>query len=186
MIKINLLPQEMVRRKKIGSFIIFVSMCGLLGILICIFLFFPIIKEVELTQSQLTLVKGEVSQCQSRLSELKKLENERVELRSRLEAIKGLAIDRGYWPRVLYTISKSLPPNIWLTRLNKAVQGKEDILIIEGSSLTQTVDIARFIENLNNSPLLREVRFLTLSKRMIGGTEVSDFKISCKLMKSAR
>ncbi len=184
MIKVNLLPPEMVRRKRIGSFAIFVSICGLLGILISIFLFLPITKEVELTQSKLTSVKKEVSRYQSVLGELKKLENERTELRSRLEAISSLAVNHSYWPEVLYVISKSLPPNIWLTRLNKATQEGEDLLIIEGSSLTQAVDIAKFMKNLSNCSLFKEVRFLTLSKRIMEGREIADFKISCKLIKS--
>jgi len=184
MIKINLLPERMLRRRRVLPFITFVIILSLLGILLCVFLFSPITKEVKLVTTQLASVQKEVQQNQLALSKLRMWEKEKINLRSHLEAIESLTINQPRWPELLYTISKSLPRTIWLSMIRKDVQGGEDAIVIEGNGLNQAVDIAIFMKNLSNSPIFESVRFSDISQKRINGKEVTEFKINCKLRKN--
>jgi len=184
MIKINLLPERMLRRRRVLPFITFVIILSLLGILICVFLFSPITKEVKLVTTQLASVQKEVQQNQLALSKLRMWEKEKINLQSHLEAIESLTINQPQWPELLYTISKSLPKTVWLSMIRKDVQGGEDAIVIEGNGLNQAVDIAIFMKNLSNSPILESVRFSDISRKRINGKEVTEFKINCKLRKN--
>jgi len=184
MIKINLLPERMLRRRRVLPFITFVIILSLLGILICVFLFSPITKEVKLVTTQLASVQKEVQQNQLALSKLRMWEKEKINLQSHLEAIESLTINQPQWPELLYTISKSLPKTVWLSMIRKDVQGGEDAIVIEGNGLNQAVDIAIFMKNLSNSPIFESVRFSDISRKRINGKEVTEFKINCKLRKN--
>ena len=181
MIEINLLPAKVMQRRKMWSFVIFVAVSGLLVIFACIFFFFSIKEEVKSAQIELAWVRERVNEYQPMLKELQELKSKRFELVSRLSAIKDLIVNQLPWSLVLYEISKSLPDSIWLTELTKTIQGKEQIITIQGCSLDETVAIGRFMENLSKSSLFEEIAVSNMSKSVIGETKVMDFRISCKL-----
>ncbi len=181
MIEINLLPAKVLQRRKMWSFVIFVAVSGLLVIFACIFFFFSIKEEVKSAQIELARVRKRVNEYQPMLKELQELKSKRLELVSRLSAIKDLVMDQLPWSLVLYEISKSLPDSIWLTELTKTIQGKEQVIAIQGYSLDETVDIGRFMENLSKSFLFEEIAVSNMSRSIIKETEVMDFRISCRL-----
>ncbi len=181
MIEINLLPAKVMQRRKMWSFVIFVAVSGLLVIFACIFFFFSIKEEVKSAQMELARVRERVNEYQPMLKELQGLKSKRLELVSRLSAIKDLIVNQLPWPLVLYEISKSLPDSIWLTELTKTIQGKEQVIAIQGYSLDETVDIGRFVESLSRSFLFEEIAVSNMSRSIIKETEVMDFRISCRL-----
>lgn len=181
MIEINLLPAKVLQRRKMWSFVIFVAVSGLLVIFACIFFFFSIKEEVKSAQIELAWVRERVNEYQPILKELQELKSKRLELVSRLSAIRDLIVNQLPWPLVLYEISKSLPDSIWLTELTKTIQGKEQVIAIQGYSLDKTVDIGRFVENLSRSFLFEEIAVSNMSRSIIEETEVMDFRISCRL-----
>jgi len=181
MIEINLLPTKVLQRRKMWSFVIFVAVSGLLVIFACSFFFFSIKEEVKSAQIELAWVRERVNEYQPMLKELQELKSKRLELVSRLSAIKDLIMGQLPWPLVLYEISKSLPDSIWLTELTKTIQGKEQVIAIQGYSLDETVDIGRFVESLSRSFLFEEIAVSNMSRSIIEETEVMDFRISCRL-----
>lgn len=181
MIEINLLPAKVLQRRKMWSFVIFVAVSGLLVIFACIFFFFSIKEEVKSAQMELARVRERVNEYQPMLKELQELKSKRLELVPRLSAIKGLVMGQLPWPLILYEISKSLPDSIWLTELAKTIQGKEQVITIQGCSLDKTVDIGRFVESLSRSFLFEEIAVSNMSRSIIKEAEVMDFRISCRL-----
>jgi len=181
MIEINLLPPEILRQKKIKDFLLFVIISVFPVILICILFSFSLKEVARSVQRELTWSREKVSEYQPALKELEELKNKKVALQYRLSIIRDLVVNRSPWPLVLYEISNSLPDSIWLTRLAKNVQGKEQIITIEGFSLNQTVDIGKFVENLNKSSLFEEIAISVVSKSNIGKTEVMGFTIGGKI-----
>ena len=181
MIEINLLPAKVMQRRKMWSFVIFVAVSGLLVIFACIFFFFSIKEEVKSAQIELAWVRERVNEYQPMLKELQELKSKRLELVSRLSAIKDLVMGQLPWSLVLYEISKSLPDSIWLTELTKTIQGKEQVIAIQGYSLDETVDIGRFVESLSRSFLFEEIAVSNMSRSIIEETEVMDFRINCRL-----
>ncbi len=185
MIRINLLPRELIDKKKVGGFIVFVSICTLFTILICVLLFLPLRDRIQAAKRQLEIEKLAVGKYRPILQKLEELKREESKLQARLNTIENLIISRSPWSQVLYEISRALPEKIWLTELTKEPQEKEQIITIHGSSLSKTIDIGKFMENLTRSPLFAEVALLMMTKRTIDKREVMDFTINCKLKEPA-
>jgi type IV pilus assembly protein PilN len=181
LIRINLLPRELIEKKKIGAFVVFVSISSLFSVLICVLLFLPLRDELQAAKRRLELERLTLRKYRPILQELEELKREESELQARLSSVENLIVSRSPWSQVLYEISRALPEKIWLTELTKETQGKEQILAIEGSSLSKTIDIGKFMENLTKSPLFTEVALLGMTKRAMDKREVMDFAISCKL-----
>ncbi|MFQ5835471.1 MAG: PilN domain-containing protein [bacterium] len=181
MIRINLLPRELIEKKKAGAFVIFVSISILLTILICVLFFLPLRDRMQAAKRGLEFEQLTLRKYQPILQKLEELKREESELQARLTSIENLIISRSPWSQVLYEISRALPEKIWLSELTKEPQGKEQIITIQGSSLSKTIDIGKFMENLTKSPLFREVVLLGMTKRTIDKREVMDFTIDCKL-----
>jgi type IV pilus assembly protein PilN len=181
LIRINLLPRELIEKKKIGAFVVFVSISSLFSVLICVLLFLPLRDELQAAKRRLELERLTLRKYRPILQELEELKREESELQVRLTSVENLIVSRSPWSQVLYEISRALPEKIWLTELTKETQGKEQILAIEGSSLSKTIDIGKFMENLTKSPLFTEVALLGMTKRAMDKREVMDFAISCKL-----
>lgn len=179
MIEVNLLPPELLKRKEIKYFIIFVSTCGLLTILVCFFLSFGVKNEVNMAQKRLISVQEKSRERQLVIKELEEWKRKKADFESRFKAMTNLVTSKSSGPRILYEISKCLPENLWLTELIKDVQEKEEIITIQGSSLSQTVDIAKFMENLDNSSLFEKISLYSISREEITG--IAKFKITCKL-----
>ena len=181
MIRVNLLPTELIQKRKVGAFVIFVLISIVLTILICVLLFLSLRDEIQAARRRLELEQLPVRKYQPILKKLEDLKREENQLQARLDAIENLIASRSSWSQVLYEISTALPEKIWLTELTKEPQGKEQILTIQGSSLSKTIDIGKFMENLTRSPLFAEVVLLVMTKRTVDKTEVMDFTINCKL-----
>jgi type IV pilus assembly protein PilN len=181
LIRINLLPRELIEKKKVSAFLVFVSISILFSVLICVLLFLPLRDRLQAAKRRLELEQLTLRKYQPVLQELEELKREESELQARLTSIENLIVSRSPWSQVLYEISRALPEKIWLTELTKETQGKEQILTIEGSSLSKTVDIGKFMENLTKSSLFLEIALLGMTKRTIDKREVMDFTISCKL-----
>ena len=181
MIRINLLPRELIKKKKVSAFVVFVSISILFSILICVLFFLPLRDELQAAKRRLELEQLTLRKYQPILQKLEKLKREESELQARLNAIENLIVSRSPCSQVLYEISRALPEKTWLTELTEETQGKEQILTIQGSSLSKTIDIGKFMENLTKSSLFVEVVLLTMTKRTIDKREVMDFTINCKL-----
>lgn len=181
MIEINLLSPETLRQKKIKNLVFFVIISIFPVILICAILFLPLREVASSAQRELALIKGKVDEYKPVVRQLEQLNSQKAELQDRLNTIKSLVVNSCPWPLVLYGTSKSLPDDIWLTRLAKSIQGKDKIVTIEGFSLNRTAGIGKFVENLNESGLFEEMAISFVSKANIRKVEVMNFAITGKL-----
>ena len=180
MIEINLFPSEILVRKKNSNFILFTVLCVLPIIFMCIILFFSLEKVTNSVQGELVWTKEKTREYQPLLKQLQELKDKKAELQPRLIRAKDVVVNRYPWSLVLYEISRSLPDSIWLTRLAKNIEGK-DQLTIEGSTLNQTMDIGKFMDNLNKSSLFQEMTISVVSKGNIEKTEIMAFTAVGKL-----
>jgi type IV pilus assembly protein PilN len=181
LIRVNLLPRELIQKKRVGAFVIFVLISILLTIFICVLFFLSLRDEIQAARLRLEFEQLTVRKYQPILKKLEDLKHKESRVQARLNAMENIFASRSSWPQVLYEISRVLPEKIWLTEFTKEPQGKEQVLTIQGSSLGKTIDIGKFMENLTRSPLFTEVVLLGMTKRTIDKREVMDFTINCKL-----
>lgn len=181
MIEINLLSKEIVQRKKIKAFVGFVSICALVSLAICALWFVTLTQEVSRSQDRLKSTKEKVRQYQPTLEEIKKYQGEISQVQSRLNAIENLTFGQSAWARILLEISRALPEDVWLKKVNEIKVEEIRFLSIEGFSLDQTLAVANFMENLSYSPLFEDTRFYNLTREETEGIPVMQFRISCRL-----
>jgi len=181
MIKVNLLPKSILEKRKKGAFVIFISLCAGLAILICVFLLLALKVQLAPVARELDSVKKEAEEYQSKFRNLKsdELKEKEAQLKSYLEALLDLTNYQPRWSLILYEISKGLPGGVWLTEITKSMT--DEILTIQGNSLNRTRGVIEFMENLNKASLFKEVSFTNMSKKMVGEVEVTEFKLICKL-----
>jgi len=181
MIEINLLPSEILGRKRNNNFILFTILSVLPIILMCIILFFSLEKVINSVQGELAWTKEKTREYQPLLKQLQELRDKKAEIQPRLIRAKEVVVNRYPWSLVLYEISRSLPDSIWLSRLVKDIEGKDRLITIEGSTLNQTMDIGKFVDNLNKSSLFQEMTISVVSKDNIEETEIMVFTAVGKL-----
>ncbi|MCD6317460.1 PilN domain-containing protein [Candidatus Aerophobetes bacterium] len=179
MLQINLLPREILKKREKRDFIIFVGICGIVSVLICSLYFLSLIPEVTRVKRKLKLVQSQIKEYQPVLEQIKKINQKNDQLQLCLNSLRTVAIKQFSWPRILYEISKALPENVWLREIKK--DRNTPFIEVKGSSLTQTLGVAKFIGNLNHSSLFEEVNFTNSSKREIMGKIIMDFDLKCKL-----
>ena len=182
MLKINLLPGEILRKRERRDFIIFVGICGLVAVLICSLYFLSFTPEVTRIKKKLALVQSQVREYQPILGQIKKINQENDQLQLCLDSLRSVVIRQSCWPWILYEISKALPENVWLKEIKK--DRNTSFIKIKGSSLTQTMGVAKFIENLNHSSSFEEVNFTNFSRREIMGKMIMEFALKCELSES--
>jgi len=182
MLQINLLPREILRKREKRDFIIFVGICGIVPVLICFFYFFSLAPENIRVKKKLELVQSQVRKYQPILKQISEMNQKSDQALLCLNSLKSIVNRQSYQPLILYEISKALPKGVWLKEIKK---DKDTSLVeIKGTSLTQTLGVAKFIENLNHSSLFEEASFTNFSKQGIVGREVMEFNLKCRLSSS--
>jgi len=79
------------------------------------------------------------------------------------------------WAEVFEELRKSLPQNVWLTR----VDSEKDTMRIAGGS-SDSNRISTFMANLRESPYFANVTFAYTEKSNISDTKITNFEIICQ------
>ncbi len=159
MIEINLLPSEILGRKKSKNFVLFTVLSVLPIIFMCIILFFSLEEVINSVQGELAWTKEKTREYQPLSKQFQELKDKKAELQPRLIRAKEVVVNRYPWSLVLYEISRSLPDSIWLTRLAKNIEGQDQLITREGSTLNQTMDLGKCMDNLKKSSLFFDIPY---------------------------
>lgn len=180
MIKINLLPVEIINKRRKRDFIIFVGICGVVAFLISYILYLSLYQTIQPLEQRLLDLKKEVARNQSVLQEIEKIKKDNEKLKARFYAFKQVVVRQSLYPRILYEIYRSLPRTIWLRQIKS--DSKQGLLEIEGASLNQTVGVAEFMRNMmENSEIFSKIDFTKFSTQKIFGKQVMLFQLRCFL-----
>ena len=185
MIEINLLPVELIVKRKKRDFVIFVGICGVVAALICYILYLSLYQTIQPLEKRLLDLKAEIAKSQPVLKEIQKAKKENSELKNYLLSLRKVVIRQSFYPRVMYDIYLCLPDTVWLRQIKKG--NTDNFLEIEGASLNQTVGIAEFMRNLmKKSNLFSKINFTKFSTQKIFGRQVMLFQLRCILSKKIR
>lgn len=203
MIEINLLPEELKRRRKkrqlpkiplIPTLFAFIALLLILqGVLSGIaFLSRRGLARVEEEWKALAPQKRELDAIKQKISITAK----------KTEAIETLMKERVSWSRILNEISDSMTPNVWLTELRyeeksqsqqmpkkeKEKPSKTRFLMLSGAASGKgeeaTAYIAHFITSLKENQAFfkdfEDIEVVSIKKGMVEGSDVMNFTIVCK------
>ena len=189
MIQINLLPDEL-KKKKRKAFDW--KKFPLLPILITIFLgvvffHFLIIGVTVLTGMQRSRIQAEWKKFEPEKNKFDKLKQDVAELNNIVHVVEALTEYRILWAKALNELSDSVPSNVWLSSLYFDERGDLSLLVLEGYASSASEEgasyVARFIKLLEDNSVINmlcsEIELGSMKQSLIDGKEVMYFTLTC-------
>ncbi|HTE02706.1 MAG TPA: PilN domain-containing protein [bacterium] len=176
MIRINLLPRERVRRPAVAPRLL----VGLAFVVVTTALVLATLA-LNLRNSR---VRGEIDDVNARIEELKPkvaeveaLQRQIAEARRKEQLLRQLESLRIPWDNVLNELGKIIPADVWLIRIEAKGDGN---LTFNGFGLSYEA-VARFMVNLDASPLFQDSDLSIGQKQTQGSREVINFSVTARL-----
>lgn len=176
MIRINLLPRERVRAPapaplRIGGVVLVLLVAA--AVVATLFLN----ARNAAVRDEIAAINAEITELEpkvARVEELKRL----IEVAERKEQmLKRLEAARIPWDQVLLELRVVIPRNVWLTSVSAAQDGN---LVFNGFGLSYT-DVARFMVNLESSPMFEGTDLTVSQRQMIANRQTINFSVTSHL-----
>ncbi|HAX97959.1 MAG TPA: hypothetical protein DCY12_03470 [Candidatus Atribacteria bacterium] len=178
MIHINLLPvRDIIRRKKFKKQLL-LSLLSFIGIL-CLFLIIELwqLNSIQNLKEEEKKIIAEKQQYAKVLEDIKKMEEEKKLLLTRIEVINLLKQSSSLTVRVLDEIAKFTPPSrMWLKSLSQA----ENQLTLTGIALDDQT-IAQYMEELEGSMYINNVSLTSSAMEIYAERSLKLFKVSAQV-----
>jgi len=176
MIRINLLPREQLRRPGIPPRTLVLLLVGVVAA--------AAVLTTILFNARNARVRAEIARVEERIEVLKpqvaRVEALRTEIeaaRRKQQLLQRLESARVPWDTILEDVRTVMPKDVWLTQMAAGEDGSVNIL---GFGLTYTA-VARFMVNLESSPLFSDIDMVVSQKQPFGGREVINFSLIGRL-----
>ena len=218
MLKINLLPPDL-KKKKLPKlkwqFAGKVTKLPLLPSIACAVAFLMILQVSVMgilgyKKKALTSYKARWEKVAPNMKEVTILKNELNEMEGTKRAIDNLTKGRFLWAKFLKSLSDSMTPGVWLTRLKvskiseqparmqargRSAETTEEVLmsvtralILNGSVTArkgeETAHVGRFVDSLKKNAdfftPFSDIKLDSIERRGMGGVEVMDFELICQ------
>jgi len=180
MIKINLLPKEMRKKKRVPIF----DRTFIYGILIIVgevILFYIASLSQQTTvaelDSEIATVQLKLEKYKEKITLLNEAEGLKKELTARMNAVQELENKRAFWVQVLTEFRSVIPEYVWVDRFEEKSTGLLNCL---GRGYTLKA-IAAFLINLLASEIFTDVEIGPITQQKIGDGTGYSFSITTKL-----
>lgn len=173
MIRINLLPvraerrKELLRRHVALVVLLFVVVAGTIATVHAM-----IGADIDRARQRISERKAEIARLQKVIGEVKEFRKKKRDLEEKLDVIARLEERQRGPSRVLYEIARLIPEKMWIEKLRDN-GGQIDL---EGYAIDNQT-IARFMTDLERSPLFRGVRLEVTKQVTKGGVNLKSFTI---------
>lgn len=158
MIKINLLPTKTRPPKKV----IDLQQQAILAILVLIIVGMGLGYHLMMQKDHIARLENEKAASQKRIAEqdnrlkaVKNVEDERANVRVKIEIIQKLKKNQSGPVLLLDVVSAALPKGVSVTSLAEV----KNVVNLDGDAFTNE-DVVKYIDNLKGSPLLTDVTLL--------------------------
>jgi type IV pilus assembly protein PilN len=148
-------------------FSVFLTILGIVGIIQA--------SKTSALQTETAQLKVKIKSYDKILTEIKKIEADKKEIENRISIIEKLKKDSSLTVHVLDDVASKLDNGrMWLTALDQ--QGSS--LSLNGIALDNKT-IAEFMNDLEASPVIREVNLSESSVKKVAGQDLKSFAIQC-------
>ena len=182
MIKINLLPPELRKKKKVP----FIDRTFIYGILVLVgeIILLYLISLTQQTRiaeldSKIAAAQLEFDKYKEKSVMLEKAQQLRSELINRMSAVQELENKRAYWVKNLTEFSSLVPEFLWIERFEEKTEGT---IVCRGNSYTLK-SIATFLVNLTKSDLFGNIKLGPINQTTIGKASGYSFDITMNIKK---
>lgn len=179
MTRINLLPwREMRRKQKQRDFVTMIAVAAMLAVGGVFGVNFYISQLIEHQVARNDYLRAEIAKLKKESEEIKKINETKARLLSRLEVIQNLQSSRPVMVKIFDNLVRLVPEDIYLS----SFRTEGDQLVINGTARSNNV-VSEFMRNLGDSPLFGEPVLRVIQNKEVNGIRVSDFELAVRRAK---
>ena len=177
MIKINLLPYRVSKKKETAQQQLMIFAVIIAGALIVIGAIYIITAgKIKTTKSEITRSENELVDLKKKIGEIDNLKKLQAEVQKKLDILNQLRKGKTGPAIRLARLSDIVPEKMWLTRY------QESGTSVSISGLTYSEDlIAEFMRSIQSSNEFSNVELQVSEQQEVGGIKLKKFDISCVL-----
>jgi Tfp pilus assembly protein PilN len=176
MIRINLLPRERVRRPAVAPRLLVAL--ALVAVLVAVAAATVVLNaRIAGLKGELEEVTREIEQLKPRVAEVEALQRQIAEARRKEQLLRQLEALRIPWDEILIELRRIVPADVWLIRVEARPDGA---LTFNGFGLSYEA-VARFMVNLDASPMFEGADLNIVQRQVQEGREVANFSVSARL-----
>ncbi len=176
MAKINLLPwREELRAERKRQFVGILGLAVVVGALVSLLVHMSFESKIGSQQSRNSYLKSEISQLDTKIKEISKLEKQREELLNRMQIVQDLQQSRPLVVRLFDELVRQIPTGVYLTefsrkKLNLSIKGKSE----------STPRISAFMRNIEKSQWLKKPDVSGIKADKKGSIPTTNFTMTAK------
>ncbi|MBU0951575.1 MAG: PilN domain-containing protein [Elusimicrobia bacterium] len=177
MIKINLIPPEVLQKEAKKRVTILISLgAGALISFSIIFFFYRLTVAKQLS-GELTVLQQELKKYQTIVDEVNRLKGITAILEAKKNTIQNLMKGRLFYPKLMEEFMQILPQPVWLTAMN-TTSSSDGFLITMSCVSYDNIAIADFLSNLQSSPKYSNIEIGGITTNF-GLMQTFSFQITC-------
>ena len=176
MARINLLPwREELRAERKRQFIGFLILAAIIGLLVSLLVHLSFESKISSQQSRNSYLSTEITQLDTKIREIEKLEQQREELLNRMQIVQSLQQSRPLVVRLFDELVRQIPTGVYLTEFTR----KDLKLDIKGKS-ESTPRISAFMRNIEKSQWLVRPDVSSIKADNKGSITTTSFSMTAK------
>ncbi|TMJ01508.1 MAG: PilN domain-containing protein [Bacillati bacterium ANGP1] len=176
MIRINLLPRERVRRPTVAPRVL-VGLAFVVVVAALVLATLALNLRNARVRAQIDDVNVRIEELKPKVAEVEALQRQIAEARRKEQLLRQLEGLRIPWDNVLNELRKIMPADVWLIRIDARGDGN---LTFNGFGMSYEA-VARFMVNLDGSPLFQGADLTIGQKQNQAGHDVINFSVTASL-----
>lgn len=179
MTRINLLPwRETLRKERQQRFFVAVGSASVAMVLIVLAIHLFVGSQIEYQNKRNRFIKMEIDKVDSKIQQIKDIENEKSRLLARMNIIQQLQTQRPEIVHVFQELAKRLPEGIYLT----GAEEQAGSLVLSGVAQSNA-RISAFMRQLDLSDWFKSPRLEVIQADDKGAVRTSHFKLAVNIVK---
>ena len=180
MIKINLLPKEILEKEKGKKLIVLIVLACVAILSVVLGLYAMRFLKYNGLKSHLAGIENKLKPLQSVIVQVDEIEAEKAKLKTKIQVIETLLKDSLIYPHMLEDLSALIPKKVWVNWLD--TKSKEGVLDLSMSlSASNNYGVANFTAILEDNERFNNVVLGSISSvKMSTGVEIRNFDIRCE------
>jgi len=176
MARINLLPwREELRVERKRQFIGILGLAAIVGAVVSLLVHMSFESQIDGQTVRNTYLKKEITQLDTKIREIEKLEKQKDELINRMQIVQSLQQSRPLVVRLFDELVRQIPTGVYLTKFNR----KELKLTLQGKS-ESTPRISAFMRNIDKSQWLEKPDISGMKADTKGSVPTTTFSMTAK------
>ncbi|MGH7557956.1 MAG: PilN domain-containing protein [Gemmatimonadota bacterium] len=132
-------------------------------------------RSLSEARAAVVVAQADSARLHGVVEQVERIQRAQTRMAERIELLESVIDGRLYWPRLMETLSRTLPAYVWLERVDRQEPGAGRIQIA-GASFANAA-ITDFMHGLEASPELRDVALVEVSRSLRDSLDVQQFTV---------